>query len=269
MSSVIDNVSIVVPSRYGMDPQTRLQLQQQTLTHVEFIEKIGISPAARARNVGAFEAVGDYIVFCDDDIGLAQTDVLARMIDILKTHPDCGVQVTWRLAKGVNRFQKAQVEEDFQLQVPSNVLGYAETPWHATGTACFAISKHLFMTLGGFDESLISAEDCDLAYRLVLRGGKIFTLSDVTVSHEPPKNWKEAINKVRWYEQGNAQLALKYPDSGYRIVFKNGFHIIGYLFMRTMALFPLMIMRASFHNKRPKLKWRPVPAILSKIGPWV
>ena len=260
--------SVIVPSRTGHVDVLVAGLRQQSLTGWEFIVQRGISPPAKARNLGAARARGEVLLFLDDDIRLGQRDLLARLVDALDAvDPRSVVGVGWRLPPEASAFQRRLMQASF-ARPP--VEGHAPLPiaWHSLGASCFAIRRRTFEALGGFDESLISGEDHELWYRLCRAGGLVYLLPTHWIYHAPPATLRAAIRKTIWHERGNAQVARKHPTARYRMALRGRGHAAAYLLVRTVALLALMVLKVSYRHRRPRLAWRPLAAILSYIGAW-
>src|SRR3990167_9462416 len=103
-------LSIVIASRSGRIEPLHLALARQTFKDWELILKRGISPVGRARNAGAFEAKGQFILFLDDDIGLVRDDLIERLVGRLekleKMDACSAIGVPWRISDRANRFQR-------------------------------------------------------------------------------------------------------------------------------------------------------------------
>lgn len=263
------NVSIIVPTLEGISDALKAALNAQNLEDWELVEAKGIRPAARARNTGAAKARGEWLIFVDDDVQFNHSHVLKQVKEILEASANTfdAVNVLWTLAPDANWIQKAQVDMSMRPKTEDSDT-VAPISWRDAGTACFAVRRSAFEALGGFDENLISGEDCDLAYRLTQRGGAIYSPGNCRVVHKPAATLIGAFKKTLWYEWGNAQVAIKHPEAGYRIRFRNPLHLIAYLFARTLALVPLWFVRISYHHRRPSLTFRPVQACLSYVGAW-
>ena len=262
-------LSIVVPSLHGQTQRLRLLLARQNFQHWELIVKQGVQPAAKARDLGAAEAKGEYIVFIDDDAQIKDSDLLSRLVAALeRVDEKSAVGIRHRLSPEATPFQKAQARASIKESEHSGASDIAEVGWNTVGTLCLAIKRKTFLELQGFDEELISGEDYEFTYRVKKNGGKIFTLPDLWIEHDPPTTLWKAIKKTIWYETGNAQVALKHPDAKYRIRLRGAGHATLYLMLRTLSLPILCFVKISYLRRKPELEWRPLPAFVSYIGAW-
>ena len=262
-------VSIIVPSKKGDVVALERQLMRQSLHGWELIVRSGIAPPARARNLGAWQARGETLVFLDDDIQLGDANLLDDLVTALsRTAAGSAVGVRWRTPPSASLFQRWQVAESFGDRAAAASAEARETPWDSLSTSCLSMRKRAFEALGGFDERLVSGEDAELGYRLTRAGGRFYALAGRWIYHEPPRTFWAAARKTVWYERGNAQVARKHPASGYRMTLHSPWHAAGYLVLRTVLLAPLMFVQISYRHRRPRLAFRPLAALLSYIGAW-
>jgi glycosyltransferase involved in cell wall biosynthesis len=108
--------------------------------------------AAAARNMGAAEARGQYLLFEDDDC-ISEPDKLERLTAALRRDPAAGYAYGWmrmRLPDGETR-----------------VYG-GDGPW-SISTSCALIRRDAFREVGGFDPELPRLQDFDLFTRLLGR----------------------------------------------------------------------------------------------------
>lgn len=260
-------VSILIPCYDGDASGVLKELARQSLKGWEHVVIPNVSPASLARNRAAGQARGEVLIFIDDDVIFSGPQVLSEVVRVLLSGDrKDAVNITWRLAPRANWVQRKQAADPlFTFDRQGTV---AEISWRECGAACFAIRSSLFASLGGYDENLISGEDCDLAYRLTKDGGRIITLPHCWIEHHPPRSIGKAVQKTFWYERGNAQVARKHPEADYRINLDRPWKAVAYLFLRTAALLPLMFFKVNYRQRRPQLAFRPFETLLSYLGAW-
>jgi molybdopterin-guanine dinucleotide biosynthesis protein A len=137
------------------------------------------SGPAAARNAGAAVADGDLLLFVDADV-VARPDLVARVQDAFR---ETGVDAVFgsydrspaapglcsQFKNLVHRFVHQHARED------------AKTFW----SACGAIRRRVFESLGGYDERFTtpSVEDIELGMRLARAGGRIRLVKQLEVTH--------------------------------------------------------------------------------------
>lgn len=93
-----------------------------------------------------------------------------------------------------------------------NIHGYKSdgfVNWLPSGN--LFVKRDIFISLGGFDEYLISSEDVDFCIRLNNSGNKIYFSKELNVVHlGEPKNMIDFFNKERWRGKGVLKLCLKH-----------------------------------------------------------
>ena len=90
----------------------------------------------------------------------------------------------------------------YEVTAPSANLGY---------------SKDLFVKLGGFDESFVTAEDIDLNIRCVKSGARIAVCDQCIVMNRTRDTLHGVIKQAFWNGYGRKQLAWKHP--GFQHIF--------------------------------------------------
>lgn len=139
------------------------------------------SGPAAARNAGIRAAVGDLIVFVDDDVVPAP--------GFLRAHIEIHGAAGWEVAVIGPLLTPTDVKlspwiEWEQAMLEKQYEGMAEGKWFPTArqfyTGNASIRRELLLAAGGFDEKFRRAEDVELAYRLAGRGvGFIFSMAPV------------------------------------------------------------------------------------------
>lgn len=174
------------------------------------IRLAGVERSA-ARNTGAQAATGTFIVFVDDDMRFDHGFVAAhlRACRAWSGALVVGTQVvpSHELSRPFPRFRAAME----QSGVPTDP-GVVSTPSFCTA-ANMSLARGAFLALGGFDESLVAAEDQDLALRHTARGGNILFLPDAHGVHD------DGVTDIRQYclrlERGGvgvARFCRRHPD---------------------------------------------------------
>lgn len=148
--------------------------------------------AARARNLGASHASGDYLIFVDDDIELSdfwREELLqaARRELSVWTGPITGSTETM-LASGREARYMARYKQLRDGQLVEFLPG---------GNS--VVRRDLFNQVGGFPD-LPTGSDNVLAKRLGLRGIPVHYLSRFLVRHHHDRGWRIAIRTA--YESG-------------------------------------------------------------------
>ncbi|HLH86413.1 MAG TPA: glycosyltransferase [Thermoplasmataceae archaeon] len=148
------------------------------------------------RNLGVASSRYDHIVFLDGD-SVCDRDLLHSY----RKQFDAG----YELIAGVNRptgksqfagLQRVKLMVNgFEITSPSSNLGY---------------TKPLFIRLGGFDQSFVTAEDIDLNFRAVTANAK-FTVCENCVAFVKTRNsYTSFMKQAFWNGYGRGQLRLKH-----------------------------------------------------------
>ncbi len=164
------------------------------------------------RNIGAKKADGDILVFLDADVRLTNDwflhihntlDLVNREKSII-TGSKCGIH-----------HPPSWIEKNwFEPQIRS----HTETPKYIN-SGHMIVPKSFFISLGGFNENLITGEDYDLGKRARQSGGKIFNNKLLRVEHEGyPKNIPEFVRREIWHGVGDYQSTKEFLSSKVALV---------------------------------------------------
>jgi glycosyltransferase involved in cell wall biosynthesis len=219
-------MSILIPSWTGNVDVLMESIQQQTFRDYEIHVIRGISPAARARNLGAQRARADILLFVDDDARLGSESVLQMLYDLVRNDESIAVAGTSKIvsptatalqqaiARQVPRMTYPIVSQHVETNPPLREYGFS-----AVTTTCCAVRRSVFQEVGGFDEGLPTGpEDTDFFYRIHARGYRIVLAADCWVYHDPPSNLKTLLRKSFWYGMGHAWEARKSPERSMAVI---------------------------------------------------
>jgi glycosyltransferase involved in cell wall biosynthesis len=143
----------------------------------------GVGPA-KARNLGAAAARGDYLVFLDADVRV-HASTIDRLVNVLIEEPGlCAVFGSYDDQPAcpglVSQFRNLLHHDIHQASHKEAASFWA---------GCGAIRRETFLRLGGFDESYRrpNIEDIELGYRLHAAGERILLAKEAQVTHL--KSW--------------------------------------------------------------------------------
>lgn len=148
----------------------------------------GVTIAA-LRNRGAARASKDLLAFIDADCRLAsgwRRSVQAVMSDssVHATGSQCTVP------EGAGWIERAWFSQRSSQQ--------SQVEW--LNTANLIVRKDVFVSLGGFDESLISNEDCEFGERLNHASYRMIESPMIRVDHlDNPKSLREFYKREQWH----------------------------------------------------------------------
>ena len=218
-------VSIIIPSWTGEVNHVMESIEQQTFHDYEIIIVKGVSPAARARNLGIQKARGDILLFIDDDASFGHEHIFCSMMHLLEENEQVAiVGISQQVSTEITRFQRevaSQVPRYSYPVVSENTI--SNPPLHSFGftavtTLCCAVRRSVFKEVGGFNEALISGEDTDFFYRVHRQGYNLVVAANCWVYHDPPANLKTLLRKSFWYGIGHALEARISPERGMDIL---------------------------------------------------
>lgn len=187
----------------GSDPPLEDAVPAETLAGGltwRFLRQQNTGPA-RARNLGAWEARGEYLAFLDDDC-VPHPDWLEEMDKAAQSYPED------LLGGGVLNGCPENLYASVNQQLVDSVtdwLSQAQSPIAFCTTNNMAVSKPAFKQAGGFNEAFPSAagEDREFCARWLSSGGRIRRVSAAQVVHYHPQTLRTFARMHFRYGKGS------------------------------------------------------------------
>ena len=183
----------------------------ERLPSLRIIDASARRGAAHARNVGARDAHGRSVVFCDaDDVvsdgwlsciaaALRDSSFVASRFDFRSLNPE------WLSAT------RGDPQSD-GLQV----LNYPPYLQHSGGSG-LGIRRNLFREIGGFDESLRYGQDTDLCVRVQLAGTALTFAHGALVHVRIPLSSGRQLRQAFHWARHNADMYRRYRPKQHRL----------------------------------------------------
>lgn len=185
-------------------------LHSSSNRHINYIHKAKKEGAPLARNRGIKESKGEYIAFLDDD-DMWIPDKLEKQVDLLEKHKDVALVICYSLDK---RFGHERVGKPPEIITHEMVL----KSFNLSSSSSYLVRKKAIEQLGGFDISLPSAQEYDLAIRLS-KDHKIRCIPEVLMIQHATKgqiseNWNRKIKGLIaiYHKHGKDYSSISFID---------------------------------------------------------
>ncbi|HSE36868.1 MAG TPA: glycosyltransferase family 2 protein [Blastocatellia bacterium] len=203
-----DDYEIIVVDD-GSTPPVRLNAKSKgpacSLVRLEGVER------SLARNHGAAVAAGDILLFLDDDMTVG-FDFLNAHLRAHEEWPEALVVGSVRLPDEALATPFGRFRQDLEQRGTPRLRGLASARNFCTA-ANMSISRELFLRLGGFDASVFSGEDQDLALRHTARGGQIaFIPEALAIHHDQSVDVKSYCRRAEWGSEHMVAFCQRYAD---------------------------------------------------------
>lgn len=159
-------IIVVDNGRNAVDPATL----PFPVSLIRTAPRIGVS---KARNVGVENARCEYVAFLDDDDIWAPNylERMAAAILVANPRPDCAIGRKDVVSNGKRRIYKCVA--GFSDLMPALLY---KNP--GVGGQCIVARRDAFLEIGGFDTSLVTAEDRALVLDFIVRGKKVLCVPE-------------------------------------------------------------------------------------------
>lgn len=169
---------------------------------------------SKARNIGAREAIGEYILILDSDVVLPKEYLSAVKRNIARSNADAfggpdaaspdfspmqqavNFAMTSILTTGGIRGASANAMENFKPR-----------------TFNMGCKRMLFESLGGFCEEMRYGEDIDFSLRLIASGAKVCLFPEAYVYHKRRVDLEKFFMQVHHSGEARVELERRHPGS--------------------------------------------------------
>ncbi len=225
-------VSIVIPTKNEevLLPRLLEALAKQTYRHFEIVladafstdrtREIAASMGARVidggmpgpgRNLGAKQATGELLFFLDADVLLPNVHFLQ---DVVAEFESCQADVATCVLKPMSELRTDRIGHGVYnryVRVTENVMP------HASG-ACILAKRSMHEAIGGFDEQVVFAEDCEYVQRAHKKGFQFRQLTSQPL----------LVSVRRLERDGRWRIAAKYLYADLYMIMKGPFRHMPY-----------------------------------------
>jgi GT2 family glycosyltransferase len=164
--------------------------------------------SAYARNVGAREARGTSLLFIDHD-DVPGEGYIAAMGDALRRNDF--VCARWEVERLNPEWTRA-LRPSAQAEGPM-MWNYDFLPYAAGGT--LGVRRALLEAIGGFDESVVTADCTDFCWRAQLQAGaKLVFVPEALMHYRYRQSLREMFSQARLYGRAEVDMYARYRAEG-------------------------------------------------------
>lgn len=165
----------------------------------------------RARNRGASEAKGPYLLFLDDDIRAAPALVAEHLSAQRGKHGVVGVgKIALELPARPDWFLR-HFAEGWRRHYEELDGGEKQPTWIDCYTGNVSLKRRAFFGAGGFSDDVRRGDDIELGYRLETFGAAFTYLPEALGTQNEDKDIQQLASDFRASGRAYVQLARRYP----------------------------------------------------------
>jgi GT2 family glycosyltransferase len=178
------------------------------LPHLRTVDSSGVVGPAHAYNVGAREAHGSMLAFCNDDDEVAEGWVEA-MAEAIARHGF----VAGRLEH--ERFNEPWMLAVRETPQADELMSWPLGDYFRYGFACtLGVRRELHNRIGGFDEEFLAGEDMDYCWRLQQLGVELHFAPGAVTHYRFRRSVRSTFSQARAYGEANARVYRKHRSRG-------------------------------------------------------
>lgn len=180
---------VIVVDNGSIDRTVEIARSFNSSLSVTVIEKTGVRIAA-LRNCGAARARGRYLAFLDADC-VAPAHWLQQVCDLLQANDGRIIGAQYRIPSPSSWVAEAWYGDLWRMK---------DGPVAYVPGGDMAVSRELFLNLGGFDESIVTSEDCEFCERAGRSAVPILAVPSLSVVHlGTPQTLGGFFRKQSWH----------------------------------------------------------------------
>lgn len=221
-------VSVVIPTIQGREEvldRAVKSVKEQTYEPIEILVVPEGNSACEARNIGVERAKGEFIAFLDDD-DIWKPTKIEKQIQVMEEYSDCPIVTCYSKD---HRFNRERIDRPPLIADQDDILN----AFNYSSTSTYLCRRYSFDVCGGFDETLPSAQEYELAIRFS-RHHRVRCVNEVLVEQFPTKgqiseNWEKK-------RRGISMVYKKHEESFKRASDVNRIKIIGIICLYYFAV---------------------------------
>lgn len=178
------NLEIILVDNASQDDSVK-ELREAFKNKILLIESQENLGFARANNLAASKASGDYLLILNPDTLIYESSAISKLVNFLNQNPEMGM-----VGPVIEEPRKGKIVLP-RLRYPSSSgLKYSHKLLHLPGEiawilgACMLVRKSIYEKISGFDpEYFLYGEDADICLRIRLAGYEIGYCDNVKITH--------------------------------------------------------------------------------------
>lgn len=204
---------IVVEDGSTIPSQDIVELYRLRLPSVRYLAVPNGGPS-RARNIGAKQAMGDYLLILDSDVVLPDDYLTAVAESIARTNADAfgGADAA---SPDFSPMQKAVNFAMTSVLTTGGIRGASASAMEQFKPRSYNMGcrRELFARLGGFAEDMRYGEDIDFSLRLIKSGASVLLFPTAYVYHKRRIDLEKFFMQVHHSGEARIELERRHPGS--------------------------------------------------------